>query len=111
RFDAQRAGTPARMQRAEAELIGARLADSRHEADAGDRYAKALDLLRADSTPYHLAHGLLDQADHMRRAADGRADELVAEARALGERLGCVPVIVRADTVASDSVGATPFPP
>ena len=58
-----------------------------------------------------LAHGLLDQADDMRRAGDERADEIVAEARALGERLGCVPVIVRADTVASDSVSATTFPP
>lgn len=96
-FDTQPAGAPARMQRAEAELIRARLADSRGETGAGDLYATALDLLRADSTPYHLAHGLLDQADHLRRSGDGRADELVAEARALGERLGCAPVMVRAD--------------
>jgi hypothetical protein len=49
-------------------------------------------------TPYHLAQGLLDYAEHLLRtpsAAD--AEVLVAEAAAIADRLGARPVRERAD--------------
>jgi hypothetical protein len=50
--------------------------------------------------PYHLAHGLLDHAQHLLRTggAEGTA-AATGEARAIAERLGCQPLLDRADAI------------
>ncbi len=90
-------GYLAPMLRAERELVRARLADG----TAGDASAAALSAaisgLRELSTPYHLAHGLLDQAEYLTGRADtGAAEQAIAEARGIAERLGCQPLLDRA---------------
>jgi hypothetical protein len=95
-------GEPAPMQRAEAALIRARLVAVGHDRDDDPDalFETAIAALRDLSTPYHLAHGLLDHAAHL--VETGRSvDELVDEARAIGERLGCRPLCERAARVAS----------
>jgi hypothetical protein len=51
--------------------------------DAGPAFAAAVAGLRQHSTPYHLAHGLLDHAQHLSRLGDGQA-----AAAAIGEAAG-----------------------
>ena len=94
-------GETAPMQRAEATLIRARLASVGHEpdADADTLFEAAIAQLRDDSTPYHLAHGLLDHAEHLtaRGALPGElVGELVDEARTIADALGCRPLVERA---------------
>ena len=103
-LDRQPRGHPARMQLAEGELIRARLADVGRGVGAAEMYETAITALRADSTPFHLAHGLLDHAEHLARGVGGaesagRAAALVAEADTLGERLGCQPLRSRASAL------------
>ena len=87
--------------RAERDLTRARLAE---DGRAGAALAAAVTSLRQHGTPYHLAHGLLDQVEHLTR--DG-GDDLAAaasaaldEARAVGVQLGCRPLLDRVETVA-----------
>ena len=57
----------------------------------------AISGLRELSTPYHLAHGLLDQAQYLTARADAEAaEQAIAEARGIAERLGCQPLLDRA---------------
>lgn len=52
---------------------------------------------RTLSTPYHLAHGLLDHAHYLTRMHDGEAAEAaLGEARDIGARLRCQPLLDRA---------------
>jgi hypothetical protein len=62
-------------------------------------YTGAVGLLRAGSTPFHLANGLLDHVAYLQRAgnADGVAEPLIAEAADIAVRLGCLPLKRRAD--------------
>ena len=67
-LDAYQPGYLAPMLRAERDLARARLAG--HDggpADGGEAFASAITSLRTLSTPYHLAHGLLDYAEHLTR--------------------------------------------
>jgi class 3 adenylate cyclase/predicted ATPase len=75
------------------------LARARHAAPDGDEaFAAALAVLREQGTPYHLAHGLLDHARYLVSRGDGEAAaQAVDEARAIGRRLGCRPLLDRAD--------------
>jgi len=89
---------------AERELTLARLAAQRGETGASDQLQAAIATMRRSSTPYHLAHGLLDDAEHL--SATGRATEalaLIDEARRIGEQLGATPLIDRAAVVLSTS--------
>ncbi len=72
-LDSYPPGHTAPMLRAERDLAGARLAalDGAPAADAA--FAAAVSSLRQHSTPYHLAHGLLDQARHLAGAAMTRS--------------------------------------
>jgi hypothetical protein len=52
------------------------------------------------STPYHLAHGLLDHAQLLVRLRDaGAAAIAIQEARDIGQRLRCQPLLDRADAI------------
>jgi len=89
-LDAYKPGHLAPVLRAERDLVRARLA-------AAD-FAAAVAGLREKSTPYHLAHGLLDHAEYLTRHGRAAAAALaIDEARAIGRRLRCQPLLDRAD--------------
>ena len=88
------------MQRAERELARARLAAVGVDPDAGPAFAAAIAGLRQQSTPYHLAHGLLDHAPYFSHLGDDQAAVAAAgEAADIAARLGCPPLADRADTI------------
>src|SRR5262249_45172256 len=94
-LDACPLGRLAPMQRAERDLAGARLADGGPEADTA--FAAAIDALRQHSTPYHLAHGLLDHAQHFGRLGDDQAAaDAIGEAASIARQLRCQPLLDRA---------------
>jgi hypothetical protein len=98
------------MLRAERDLTLARLAAGDHDPSATAAFAAAISSLRELSTPYHLAHGLLDQAQHLISLPDPAAAALaVDEARAIAEHLRCQPLLDRAAalTSAATAVPAT----
>jgi class 3 adenylate cyclase/tetratricopeptide (TPR) repeat protein len=87
-LDSHRPGHLAPMLRAERDLARARL--------AGTGFETAITGLRERSTPYHLAHGLLDHAGQLARHGDTAAAALaIDEARDIGRRLGCQPLLDR----------------
>ena len=84
---------------ADARLADARLVDDDGGQDAAVAFAAAISSLREQSTPYHLAHGLLDHAAHLLRTdEDEAAAAAISEAADIGERLRCRPLLDRADT-------------
>ena len=96
-LDGYRPGHLAPMQRAERDLARARLAAT--DPDVGPAFAAAIAGLRLHSTPYHLAHGLLDHAAHLTARGDiGAATAAVGEAADIARRLGCQPLLDRAET-------------
>ena len=103
-LDEHQPGHLAPMLRAERDLARARLADARLADDDGGQdaavaFAAAISTLREQSTPYHLAHGLLDHAAYLLRTdEDEAAAAAISEAADIGERLGCTPLLDRADT-------------
>jgi hypothetical protein len=87
------------MLRAERDLVRARLAD--HDGGEGGQasFASAIGSLREMSTPYHLAHGLLDYSQHLTRMSDNDAAAAASgEARDIARRLRCQPLLDRAAT-------------
>jgi class 3 adenylate cyclase/tetratricopeptide (TPR) repeat protein len=98
--DSRPAGQLAPIIRAERDLLRARLAG--RDGDHGARAAltAAITGLREVGSPYHLAHGLLDHAEYLTGVGDGDTAALaVAEARDIGDRLNCPPLLERADAV------------
>ena len=101
-------GHLAPMLRAEHELILARRAAAQSGPAARAQFAAAVSRLRELSTPYHLAHGLLDQAEYLIRLGDGpAATQSIGEAEAIGQRLGCQPLLARVADV-TPAEGAEP---
>jgi hypothetical protein len=105
-LDNQQPGHLAPMLRAERDLARARLAagdgdgDGDGDKDAAAAFAAAISSLREQSTPYHLAHGLLDHAAHLLRMdEDEAAAAAIGEAAGIGERLRCRPLLERAETI------------
>jgi tetratricopeptide (TPR) repeat protein len=96
-IDRQPPGRLAPMQRAERILVRARLSAAEGDPGAADLLAAAVASLRDHSTPYHLAHGLLDHAQQLRELGNLRAAHAaVREARAIAARLRCQPLGDRA---------------
>ena len=63
--------------------------------------------MRTVSPPHLLAGGLLDHAAYLLEQGDDAAAAVaVAEAREIGERLGCRPVLDRADVLVPDLAAA-----
>jgi hypothetical protein len=104
-LDSYQPGHVPPMLRAERDLCCARLASSGPGQAATAAFAAAISRLREHSTPYHLAHGLLDQAQHLARQADGdAAAAAVEEAADIARRLHCQPLLDRAaDMTSADS--------
>jgi class 3 adenylate cyclase/predicted ATPase len=91
-------GQLAPMQRAERDLVRARLAAADGNPGAGAAFAAAITALRQHSTPYHLAHGLLDHAEYLlRRDDDEAAGAAISEACDIAGRLRCAPLLDRAE--------------
>jgi class 3 adenylate cyclase/tetratricopeptide (TPR) repeat protein len=108
-LDAYRPGQLAPIQRAERALVRARLAARRNDPDASSLFTSAIAGLRSMSTPYHLAHGLLDQAEYLAVTGDSEAAGLaVDEAREIATRLRCKPLLERSQQLATQSTGGTP---
>jgi len=113
-LDSYPPGYLAPMLRAERDLVRARLAAG--DGGAAAAFTAAIKSLRAQSTPYHLAHGLLDYveyllaSDHVRAAdATGAAEAAIEEARDIADRLRCQPLLGRAVAlVPPNSATATP---
>jgi hypothetical protein len=100
-LDSHQPGHLAPILRAERDLARARLAEGNGDGEAAAAvFAAAIDGLRERSTPFHLAHGLLDHAEYLIRHADTTAASLaVEEARDIGRRLRCQPLLDRADAL------------
>jgi class 3 adenylate cyclase/predicted ATPase len=93
-------GQIAPMQRAGRDLARARLAAADSGPEAAAALAAAIVGLRQHSTAYHLAHGLLDYAQHLLRTGDAETAAAAAgEARDIAERLRCQPLLDRAATI------------
>jgi class 3 adenylate cyclase/tetratricopeptide (TPR) repeat protein len=96
-LDSYQPGRLAPMLRAERDLARARLVDHDGDQVAGAGFASAIISLRERSTPYHLAHGLLDYAQHLMQRGDAEAAVVaIEEARGIAERLRCQPLLDRA---------------
>ena len=100
-LDSRQPGHLPPMLRAERDLVRARLAASDGDPAAAAAFAAAITSLREQSTPYHLAHGLLDHAQHLARLPDAdAAARAVAEARTIAGQLRCQPLLDRATDLA-----------
>jgi hypothetical protein len=99
-LDGYRPGELPPVLHAERDLTRARFAARNGGDVTGELLAAAVSTMRARSTPYHYAHGLLDHAEHL--ASVGRPEEITAqvnEARAIAERLRCGPLVLRSDAL------------
>ena len=99
-LDAYKPGRITPMQRAERDLARARLAARDGDPAAAASFAAAITGLRELSTPYHLAHGLLDYAQHLAGLHDADAADAAqaatGEARDIARNLRCQPLLDRA---------------
>jgi class 3 adenylate cyclase/predicted ATPase len=101
-LDSYQPGHLAPMLLAERDLVRARLAAADGEPSAASAFTAAVTSLREQSTPYHLAHGLLDHAEYLLRQGETHAAALAtAEAADIARRLRCQPLLDRAAAVSS----------
>jgi len=99
-LDSYQPGHLAPMLRAERDLARARLADHHGDPDAMASFTAAIASLREYSTPYHLAHGLLDHAQLLSRRGDTEAAAAAAgEAHGIARRLRCRPLLDRTELI------------
>jgi hypothetical protein len=106
-LDACRPGHLAPMQRAERDLVRARLAADSGDPAAAELFAAAISGLRQLSTSYHLAHGLLDHAGYLVRVGDTQAAAAaVGEARDIADKLRCQPLLDRTADITPATIPA-----
>jgi hypothetical protein len=99
-LDSQQSGPTVPVLRAERVLARARLAGHDGDPAAGAAFAGAMSTLRALGWPYNLAHGLIDHARYLLRQDDAEAAAIaIQEARDIGRRLRCQPLLDRADAI------------
>jgi hypothetical protein len=92
-LDGYRPGQLDPMLRAERDLARTRLAGEAGRAADGAALTAAVAGLRRHSTPYHLAHGLLDHAARLiARGEPQDAAAAIGEAAGIAARLGCQPL-------------------
>jgi hypothetical protein len=97
------------MQRAKRDLARARLAAVNGDPAAAASFAAAVTSLRAHSTPYHLAQGLLDYARHLSLTGDAdAAAAATSEASDIAGRLRCRPLLDRAAAMTPAGSGRRP---
>ena len=94
--------------RAEHARVTANLLTARQDPAADQAHTAALTALRAFNSPYHVAVGLLDHAEHLVATGDQeRASLLAAEAAAIADQLGAQPLHRRAHTVTERTTSAS----
>ena len=99
-LDGHQPGELAPIQLAERGLARARLTAADGGPAAAAAFAAAIAGLRQHSTPYHLAHGLLDHAQHLSPLGDDEAAEAaISEARDIAQQLRCQPLLDRAENL------------
>jgi hypothetical protein len=97
-LDSSQPGHVIPLLRAERDLARARLADHDQDEAAPAAFVSAIAGLREHGSPYHLAHGLLDHAQYLLHNGEGdAAAQAIEEARVIARRLGCQPLLDRAD--------------
>ncbi len=83
--------------RAERQRIDARRQANRGDPGSGQAFDAATQAFRELGSPYHLAVGLLDHAEHLAATGDAAAAEpLAVKARSIAEGLGAKPLLTRA---------------
>ena len=104
-LDAHPVGHLSPLMRLERDLARARRAGDAGNPGAATMFADAVGAAHRSGSPYHLAMGLLDQAEFelAHGAADGAAPQ-IAEARQIAERLRAAPLAARAERL-----GAAPL--
>ena len=110
-LDSSPPGYLAPMLLAERDLTHARLAASASASDQASigAFTAALDRLREQSTPYHLAHGLLDYAAYLTTLDDAEAAAAaIEEARDIARLLRCQPLLDRGTGVTLAELRVTP---
>ena len=109
-LDSYQPGHVVPLLRAERDLARARLTgQDDDQTAAGAAFAAAITGLREHGTPYHLAHGLLDHAQYLLRNGDDQAAaQAIDEARAIGARLRCQPLLDRAEATENATGYASP---
>jgi class 3 adenylate cyclase/predicted ATPase len=95
-LEAAQPGHLAPMLRAERDLVRARLAARDGDQSAAAAFAAAIRGLRDLSTPYHLAHGLLDHAEFLSGTDTDAAAAAIGEAHGIASTLRCQPLLARA---------------
>jgi class 3 adenylate cyclase/predicted ATPase len=91
--------------RAEASRIRARLLASERDGEAASAFQAAVQAFRELGSPYHLAVGLVDQAEHSAGIGDlPLARQLAVEAEAISVRLGAEPLAERAQSVVKSAL-------
>jgi predicted ATPase/class 3 adenylate cyclase len=95
-LDSYQPGHLAPMLRAERDLARGRLAANDHDPGATEAFAAAIAGLREQSTPYHLAQGLLDHAQYLALHDPEAAYAALGEARDIAARLSCQMLLDRA---------------
>ena len=107
-LDSRHPGQLSPLLRAERELTRARLA-ALGGSQATAEYAAAVRSLREHGTPYHLAHGLLDNAEHLANAGDPQAAaQAIAEASDIAGGLRCQPLLDRAASLTASAAPSVP---
>jgi hypothetical protein len=98
-LDAYLPGQVPALLRAESLRIRAKLLAARHEPQADAAFDHAIRAFRELKSPYHLALGLVDQAEYVADSDLGAARRLASEADGIARRLGAVPVVARAEVL------------
>ena len=86
--------------RAEGQRLRAGVLASRADPSTAAAYDEAIQQLRQLGSPYHLAVGLLDQAEYLEAHDFRSAEQLVTEAQSIARRLGAKPLLERAARLA-----------
>ena len=91
--------------RAERQRIRARLLGVANDPRASAEFAAAVGALRDLGSPYHLAVGLLDQAEFLSVVEEAVADDpMVSEAHSIAVRLGARPLLERVERLREEAV-------
>ncbi|HYO31966.1 MAG TPA: hypothetical protein VES21_03885, partial [Nocardioidaceae bacterium] len=110
-IDSYPVGHVASVLRVERQRIWARLLAVRNDPEAAPAFDTATQALRQFGSPYHLAVGLLDQAEYVsEHGNEAAAAELAAEADALASRLGALTLRERAHRLLADVTSPEPRP-
>jgi Xaa-Pro aminopeptidase len=104
RLDTRNDAQLLRLLRAERALARARRAARHGDPSADELFEAAIAGERNLATPYHLAHALLDHAEHLAGTGRGdRAVSLVEEASDVANRLGAAPLVNRVAAIRADN--------